>query len=232
MVLFCFEYIFWAVTIGLWFRVYHPGYLDKIHWYSTYCSGFKIEEKKSDYFHESKNQFRIFRMPLHMLCLCTRILHLLWSPPQVRFKALLGASTCSSTSSTRFRSWDILSPFIVKAIESHINLGQQHLTVKVKSVIKDKKSQGKYWRSLLSFCQCLALKAITYRATWLNFLLFDKIHWNHQTLWSHSGQLQHFCKSSFYEQKNVCVQNWLFCVAREAHNFFANIEVSMNTLSL
>lgn len=94
-------------------------------------------------------------MPLHVLCLCTRILHLLWSPPQVRFKALLGASTCSSTSSTRFRSWDILSPFIVKAIESHINLGQQHLTVKVKSVIKDKKSQGKYWRSLLSFAWVL-----------------------------------------------------------------------------
>lgn len=87
----------------------------------------------------------------HYWCACglwTRALHLLWSPPQEGFKALLGASICRS--SARFWSWDILSPFTVKVIESHINLAQKYLIVKARSVVTDQKSQGKYWSALLS----------------------------------------------------------------------------------
>lgn len=213
VVLFCFEcviFFFWTGTTWLQFWAYnHSGCLEKIQCYSTYCSGFKMEGgRKGDHFHGCKNQFR---MPLLVLCLCTRVLRLLWTPPQEGFKALLGTSICRSSSSERFWNWDLLSPFIVKVIEeSHINLAQKHLIVKARSVITDKKSQGKYWNALLSFTWVVGSESHdiqSYLSTWscpsdvssvcVSGLLFDKIYWNHWRLWSHLGWLQHFCKSIF-----------------------------------
>lgn len=52
---------------------------------------------------------------------------------------------------SKFWNWDRLLPFILKTIESHINLGQRHLIVKIRYNMKDEKSQGKCWSSLLSF---------------------------------------------------------------------------------
>lgn len=170
------------------------------------------------------------------------------SPPQEWLKALLGASVCRSTSSARFWNWDILSPFTEKVIGSHINLGQNHLIVKVRALIKDKKSQGKYWSALLSFTWVVVTESRDIQScltTWscpsavfsvcVNGLLFNKIHWNHWRLWSQLGQLQHFCKSIFSWAEKCMHPNLslsFFCVARQTHNFFSNIQVSMNTLPL